>query len=165
MVMRIINTLVFSLLAVVAQAQTPQEGAAIMQPITQLFTGMNVGDSAMVHRWFTSTVSLTTIAKDKEGKVRVIHESSLAGFLKAVGTPRAEALSEPIWDVKMNVDGNFATVWAQYALYVGKKFSHCGVDAFSLVKGDDGQWKIFQLADTRRKDVCNVPESISQLYK
>lgn len=163
--MRIISVLAFCLLTMASQAQTPQDGAAIMQPITQLFTGMNVGDSAMVHRSFTSTVLLTTIAKDREGKLRVTYENSLAGFLKAVGTPRAEALSEPIWDVKMNVDGNLATVWAQYALYVGKKFSHCGVDAFSLVKGDDGQWRIFQLADTRKKEGCNVPESISQLYK
>lgn len=163
--MRIIYIIVFCLVAIGSNAQTPPEGAAIMQPITQLFTGMNLGDSAMVHRSFTNAVTMSTIGKDKEGKLRITHENSLKGFLTAVGTPRAEALSEPIWDVKINVDGNFATVWAQYALYVGKRFSHCGVDAFHLVKGDDGQWKIFHLADTRRKEGCDVPASISQLYK
>jgi hypothetical protein len=161
----IVLTTLISLVYSFCAAQNAQEGAAIMKPITQLFTGMNLGDSAMVRQAFTASVSMTSIGVDKEGKQRVTHETSLAGFLKAIGTPRAEALSEPIWDVKMNVDGNFASVWAQYALYVGKRFSHCGVDSFNLVKGEDGQWKIFHIADTRRKEGCNVPASVSQMFK
>ena len=162
---RIFYTLIFSVLTFGLSAQTSEEAAAIMKPITQLFTGMNLGDIALVHRSFAKTVSMVSIGKDKEGKLRVTHENSIDGFLKAIATPKPEPLSEPIWEVKMNVDGNFATVWAQYALYVGKRFNHCGVDAFSLVKEADGQWRIFHLADTRRKEGCTVPESVSQLFK
>ncbi len=162
----IVLILLMSLVCAAGHSQSAQEGTAIMRPITQLFTGMNLGDSAMVRQAFTATVSMTSIGKDKEGKQRVNHESSLNQFLKAVGTPHAEAWSEPIWDVKMNVDGNFASVWAQYAFYVGKRLNHCGVDAFHLVKGEDGQWKIFHLADTRnKKEECNVPATVSQMFK
>ncbi len=70
-----------------------------------------------------------------------------------------------IWDPKIEIDGNLAQAWTQYAFYVGKKFSHCGVDAFQLFKGTDGTWKIFQLADTRQKEGCKIPKEISEQFK
>ena len=48
-------------------------------------------------------------------------------------------------------------VWAKYAFYAGEQLSHCGVDAFQLVKGAEGG-KIFHIADTRRREGCETPE-------
>lgn len=144
-------------------AQTDAETLAIMKPITALFTGMNLGDSAMVHKAFTADATMASIS-NKDGKVVVRREDSLAGFLKAVGSPHKEPWSEPIWDARVEVDGDFAQVWTPYAFYVGKNFSHCGVDAFQLIK-QNGAWKIFYLADTRRKEGCQVPEAISAQFK
>lgn len=138
--------------------------AAIMQPIVRLFTGMNLGDSSMVHSAFANHVTMATVTKDKSGNVVVRRESSIAAFLKAVGTPHPEPWSEPIWDARIEVDGNFAQVWTQYAFYQGKKFSHCGVDAFQLVNDGKG-WKIIHLADTRHTTGCNVPSSVSDQFK
>lgn len=146
------------------RAQSVEEGAAIMEPITRLFTGMNLGDSAMVRSAFTPRPTMTTVTKDKSGKP-VLQVGDLQKFLKAVGTPHAESWSEPIWDVKVQVDGNLAQVWARYAFYLGKKFSHCGVDAFELFKGEDGKWRIFFLADTRHFDQCEVPNHIKESFK
>lgn len=143
---------------------TNQDAVAVMVPITKLFTGMNLGDSAMVHQTFASQVSLTSLSVSKEGKSVVVTEGP-ERFLKAVGTPHEATWSEPIWDVKVNIDRNFAQVWAQYAFYVGKTFSHCGVDAFHLAKQDDGQWKIFHLADTRSKQGCTIPPTVSAMFK
>ena len=155
--------LVFPFWSCVVQAQA-DEGQAIMLPITSLFTSMNLGDSAMVHSAFTADATLASIGKDKTGKVVLRRESSVAGFLKAVGTPHKEPWNEPIWDAHIEVDGGFAQVWTKYAFYAGKKFSHCGVDAFHLVK-QNGIWKIFHLADTRQTENCNVPTSISDQFK
>lgn len=147
-----------------ANGQQDAEGMAIMQPIVRLFTGMNLGDSAMVHSAFAKDVTMATVMKDKSGNVVVRRESSIAGFLKAVGTPHPEPWSEPIWDARIEVDGTFAQVWTQYAFYLGKKFSHCGVDAFQLVNDGKG-WKIIHLADTRHTSGCNVPASVSDQFK
>lgn len=147
----------------VVLAQTNAETAAIMKPITALFTGMNLGDSAMVHHAFTADATMASIS-NKEGKVVVKREASIAGFLKAVGSPHKEPWSEPIWDARIEVDVDFAQVWTPYAFYVGKNFSHCGVDAFHLIK-QNGEWKIFYLADTRRKEGCQVPKAISDQFK
>lgn len=156
--------LIFLLCPCVVHAQPDQEGLAIMKPVTTLFAGMNLGDSAMVHSAFAENATMASIGKDKTGKVVLRRESSISGFLKAVGTPHDEPWSEPIWDARIEVDGDLAQVWTQYAFYRGKKFSHCGVDAFQLVR-QNGVWKIFHLTDTRQTENCNVPASIKDQFK
>ncbi|HMI67235.1 MAG TPA: hypothetical protein VK517_14425 [Cyclobacteriaceae bacterium] len=145
-------------------SQTTPETIAVMVPVTQLFKGMNLGDSAKVHSAFVNEVTFVTVAKDKNGKPALIPEP-LDQFLVAVGTPHEATWNEPIWDVVIHVDGIFAQVWAKYAFYLDKKFSHCGVDAFHLIKGEDGQWRIFHLADTRQREGCVVPGVIGNQFK
>ena len=65
-------------------------------------------------------------------------------------------LEEPIWDPVVEVSDRLATVWVKYAFYADEQFSHCGVDAFQLFKSEQG-WKIFQIADTRRREDCWEP--------
>jgi len=152
------------LLSVPGFSQTTPETIAVMVPVTQLFKGMNLGDSAKVHSAFVNEVTFVTVAKDKSGKPILIPEP-LDKFLVAVGTPHEATWNEPIWDVVIHVDGIFAQVWAKYAFYLDKKFSHCGVDAFHLIKGEDGQWRIFHLADTRQREGCVVPGVIGNQFK
>jgi hypothetical protein len=66
--------------------------------------------------------------------------------------------------MKIQIDGDFAQAWCDYAFYVGHRFNHCGIDAFHLIREKDG-WKIFHLADTRRKEGCHVPEEIQKKHK
>jgi hypothetical protein len=53
----------------------------------------------------------------------------------------------------VHVDGGLASVWTEYAFYVGERLNHCGVDAFHLVRTAEG-WRIIDLADTRRREGC-----------
>jgi hypothetical protein len=48
---------------------------------------------------------------------------------------------ERIWNPEVRVHGLIATVWAPYDFWTDGKFSHCGIDAFDLIKTADG-WKI-----------------------
>ena len=81
-------------------------------------------------------------------------KGSLADFLKAIGTPHPEVWNEKIWNTEIRIDDNLAQIWTDYAFYVDDRFSHCGVDAFQLVKETDGKWRIVHLIDTRRKEPC-----------
>jgi hypothetical protein len=146
-------------------AQSTVEQDAVMAPVKMLFEGMKKGDSALMRKAFSKTVTMATIGTDKNGSPSIKHESSINDFLKAIGTPHAEVYNEMIWDEKILIDGNFGQVWTSYAFYLGKKFSHCGVDAFHLVKNATGEWKIFHLADTRQKEGCKVPEKISKQFE
>jgi hypothetical protein len=44
-------------------------------------------------------------------------------------------------------------VWTEYDFHLGDKFSHCGVDAFHLLKTSAG-WKVVALSDTARREGC-----------
>jgi hypothetical protein len=89
---------------------------------------------------------------DKEGNPRLMEEE-IQGFLSAVGTPHNEVWNEKLTSVKIEIDGNLAQAWTKYEFYVDENFSHCGVNAFQLVKDSNG-WKIIQITDTRRKTDC-----------
>ena len=161
--MKILISIVLIPLTFQVFAQAQNESAAVMKPINDLFEGMNKGDSALVHKAFMDDVSFATIGPDKEGNQR-FRKGSLKSFLVAMGTPRKEVYSEPLWNVKVDIDGNMAQVWANYAFYIDKDFHHCGVDAFQLFKGSDG-WKIYNLSDTRQQEGCNVPTEIQAKFK
>lgn len=158
------TSVLFSILIISFSLSAQQnEQVAIMQPINFLFEGMNKGDSALVHKAFKDDVVFATIGQDKEGNP-TFNRGDLNRFLVAMGTPRKQVYTEPIWDVKIDVDGNLAQVWARYAFYLDKELHHCGVDAFQLYKSSDG-WKIFHLTDTRQQEDCNVPVAIQNRFK
>lgn len=155
---------VLVLLTQASYAQPMAEQDLIMLPIHNLFAGMLVADSSKVHSAFVEEATLSTVTVDKNGNP-ALRASTLQSFFHAIATPHAEPWSEMIWDPEVKSDGNFAQVWVKYAFYVGKTFSHCGVDAFHLVKNQESHWKIFHLADTRHKDNCEIPSSISEKFK
>jgi hypothetical protein len=144
--------------------QTDSEENAIRETINSLFEGMRKGDSAMVSRAFSRQVTLATITTNTNGITEISRETSMHEFLVAVGTPHTTVWYEETWNTTVQRDGNFAQVWCDYAFFVDTKFSHCGVDTFHLLKLN-GFWKIFHLADTRRKENCKIPEEIKEKHK
>jgi Putative lumazine-binding len=152
----------FMLAGYAAKSQTGDDKDAIMIPVHQLFEAMSKGDSAMLHRAFADHSSLYSIMTNKSGKT-VLQSEPLSKFLTDIGTPHRESYDEPIWDIVIQVDGGLAQVWAKYAFYLDRKFSHCGVDTFQLINTETG-WKIFHLADTRQREGCHVPEEVSSRY-
>ena len=144
-------------------AQVAADEKAITEVINRLFEGMTRSDTALMHATFAPGATMASISR-KNDEVRLRREESVDGFLKAIARPHPEVYYEEIWNMKISIDGDFAQAWCDYAFYLDKKFSHCGVDAFHLYKSKQG-WKIFHLADTRRTSECNVPEEIRVRHK
>lgn len=131
--------------------------------VDMFFEGMRLGDSSMIRSTVTRDVSLITVFQNKQGEPVLKKEESIDPFLKSIATPHDQPYNEPIWDVVVQIDGNLAHVWCKYAFYLGNTFHHCGVDSFLLFHGKDG-WKIFHLADTRRREDCQVPEEVKNRF-
>lgn len=152
---------VFALAAVLAGlpsralAQEDEE-AAVMAVVEGLFDAMRAGDSTAFRAALHPSATAAT-AFVRDGVPTLTREASLDGFVQAVGTPHEDVWDERIWDSEVRVDGRLATAWMEYAFYAGETFSHCGVDAFQLFKGEEG-WKIFHIADTRRTEGCETSE-------
>lgn len=135
-----------------AQAQMEEE-KAVKATILKMFDAMRAGDSTLLGQTFHKEMMLKSVVADKEGNIQ-LRESKASDFLKAVGTPHDKVWDERISSWEIRVDGALATAWTDYSFYAGEQFSHCGVNAFQLIK-QDGVWRIFHVADTRRKDNCN----------
>ncbi|HVT85221.1 MAG TPA: nuclear transport factor 2 family protein [Chitinophagaceae bacterium] len=66
-----------------------------------------------------------------------------------------EAIEERPLKTEINVHGNFAVVWAPYTLSLSGKFSHCGIDVFTLLKTADG-WKIVSCVYSVEPQGCDA---------
>jgi hypothetical protein len=139
--------------AQVASAGAPSS-AEVIAVVQRLFDGMRAGDSAVVRSVFHPQARMINASRGADGAMRLRVESSVDGFVKAVGTPHPAVWDERFWGEKVEIDGPLASVWVDYAFYAGPTFSHCGIDHFLMVRGDDGGWRILSLADTRRTEGC-----------
>lgn len=145
---------IFAVFSVNAQSDDTANVAGVVQDI---FDGMRAGDSARVASHFLRDATMMSVFRNQDGQ-SVLREGSLQDWLNSIGTKRDAVLDERLWDLKVQLDDNLATVWTNYALYVGPKYSHCGVDVFQLYH-DGSAWKVYHVSDTRRKE-CNIPENV-----
>ena len=134
----------------ISKAQTAEDSVKIT--INKLFDGMKNSDAPLLKAAFADSAILQTIGRNAEGKT-VVQNESVSEFADFVSKqPKGAADERIVYDV-IKIDGALAMVWAPYKFYFNGVFSHCGVDAFQLVKLN-GEWKIQYLIDTRRKKGC-----------
>lgn len=151
--MRMLRPLIALAFALAAWAQplsaqsTPEQ--EVRAAVDRMFEAMRMGDSASLRAAFHPSARLNSTAV-REGRL-VVRADSIEAFIRAVGSPHPELWDERISDVEIRVDGPLATAYMKYAFYRGEQFSHCGVNAFQFVKGENG-WQILQITDTRRRE-------------
>jgi hypothetical protein len=64
-------------------------------------------------------------------------------------------ITERGWNPEVRVNGPLSMVWYPYDLYRDGKWSHCGVDAFTLIK-HEGRWRIATMAfSAEQPPVCD----------
>ena len=132
-------------------AQAPKSPEAeVLAVVNAVFDGMRKSDTALVRAQFHPNVRMITVDPRNPG-ARI--EDSIDGWIQSIGRPRTEALDEQLSNVRTQIDGSLASVWADYKFFLGTRLNHCGVDHFLLVK-EGGAWKIIELADTRRRENC-----------
>lgn len=136
-----------------AQSRDGAGVAAVKATVEGLFDAMRAADSTAARSLFHADARLISVESATAGEV--VRVGSIDRFIAAIGGEH-ELWDERIWNTEVRIDGALATVWTDYAFYVGDRLSHCGVDAFQLVRSPEG-WKILQIADTRRTESCEVP--------
>ena len=73
-------------------------------------------------------------------------------FIRSLSTGQQKYL-ERMWSPLVRIRGAIAEVWAPYDFYVDGKFSHCGIDTFTLFKTPAG-WKIAAVSYTTEATGC-----------
>jgi Putative lumazine-binding len=142
-------------LAAPARAQEA-ERAAVVATVQKMFDAMRTRDTALLNAVFDSTGRLLGVST-RNGPATLTLTTPAQFGAALTRAPAGDVWNERIYDPEVKVDGNVAQVWAYYTFHRNATFSHCGVDAFMLVKVGSA-WKITQVADTRRTTGCTHTE-------
>ena len=126
--------------------------AELKTVIHDFFQAMYKQDTAALRKFFVPAATLFTYSYDAKGNPRAKGES-LSEFINAVSFLGDSPMEERLVGWQCLIDAGVASVWTPYEFYYEGKFSHCGVDSWHMMK-IQGEWKITQLTDTRRKSNC-----------
>ncbi len=121
------------------------ERDAILAPLQGLFDALEAGDPELL-RSVVAPGTLMSFAETRDGTT-TLGTATLDQLAERI-TSSPVPLIERMWDPVVMVDGPLATIWTPYDFYAGSELSHCGIDAATLLLGEDG-WKIVGLSWTR----------------
>jgi ketosteroid isomerase-like protein len=118
---------------------------AVITAVQALFDAMRTRDTSAIRDAFTPGAQLVSV-RTVPGAPARMQTQPLAAFVTSIGRA-SEELVERMWDPRVEVAGDIASLWAPYEFRIGANFSHCGHDAVHLVRTAEG-WKIAGIAYT-----------------
>jgi Putative lumazine-binding len=133
-----------------AHAQDPDR-AHVLATVQSFFDSMEKADAELAKKILMPDARFFSAA-ERDGKV-TIRPSTGDAFVASFSNPNRGKALERMWDPEVRVRGSIAQVWTRYDFHNNGAFSHCGIDAFNLVKTDDG-WKIASAMWTVERTGC-----------
>jgi len=118
--------------------------------IESFFEGFHQRDSVKIKLVCSDKMILQSISENIAKGNKLSNESAKEFYKSIASIPSNMKFQEKILSYNIQIDGTMAHVWAPYEFYINDKFSHSGVNTFTLFKEKDS-WKIIYLIDTRRK--------------
>lgn len=140
-----------------AKAPAGQASANELGPlevVQQLFARMRTKDAAGMSALFTAEGRLVATDRRNGQPNRRVFDGP--AFAKLIVETKGE-LKEFMYQPDVRVQGDLATVAGRYGFYVDERFSHCGTNAFHLLRTSEG-WKIANAASTIELERCE-PEA------
>ena len=133
-----------------AQEGTPAERQAVLAAVDSFFSAMTRHDSLG-----SRAILLPGAMFYAVGPGRAPGATPDTAYIRSIAGATV-GLRERTWNPRVEVHGPIAEVWTRYDFHVDGKFSHCGIDDFSLVLTPTG-WKIASATYTIERTGC--PES------
>jgi hypothetical protein len=133
---RICFALLIMISTPLAGAQSTPERDAVLKTVQVFFDTMTARDVDGARAILVPQGRFHAMRNGKAEPGALSNEEYLAQLQASKQTMR-----ERIWNPEVRIHGRIATVWAPYDFWIDGKYSHCGVDAFDLIKTDAG-WKL-----------------------
>jgi hypothetical protein len=155
--MRLRDLLALLLLTAPWRPVTAQTTArdSVVATVQRVFDAMRTRDTTGLRALFDSTARLTAVP---DSATRPTRPSTVSQFLTGIAaTPAEQAFDERMYEPEVRIDGPIAQVWTYYTFRRGTTFSHCGVDAVTLMRREGG-WRIASFVWTIRRTGCTRAE-------
>lgn len=128
------------------QSRTPQnapptgaERAAILAVVDSALNFITTGQYAALADLMLPEAQIYS-ARDREGAIQYRMRTAAQERQRLAGA----AVVERGFDSEVRLSGPVAVVWLPYDLYAGGRWSHCGIDIFTLVRVGEA-WRIGNL--------------------
>jgi hypothetical protein len=132
-----------TVLAVPTHAQgTGQDERAVLAVADSVLMALTSGDNATLLR-----LTLDSAVVGGIGLRNGVERSTLSSWRPYTSRTGPSTFTERGFDATARVQDRVAQVWVPYDLYIGDKWSHCGVDTFTMMKVD-GRWRVASLIYT-----------------
>lgn len=137
-----------------ATGETPagatEAEAEVLDALHRFLTTMTAGDVAGSRATLAPGSRFYSLRESPQGPVVAV--STDEEYLRDLGAA-TQPWVERIWSPRVQVEGDVASVWAPYDFHIGGSFSHCGDDAFTLMR-QGGTWRITSVTYTVRTTGC-----------
>jgi hypothetical protein len=140
--------------AVVTSEYSPRE-TEVVEVVASFLKAISERDGAMMEALSLPGGSVHAVVLGDEGSLKRISSRSLADDAERIPAD-PDPLLERMWDPVAMVHGRLAMVWTPYDFWVAGEWSHCGIDAFTLVETDNG-WRVSSISYT--SEISDCPES------
>ena len=127
-----------------AQKKPSLEEKEILLKVQQFFDALETQDTVL----FKSILLMdgqTWAISEKENAAKYSMRQ-FSDFMKTLINP-ARIIEERMLSSEVKIHNRIAMAWVPYTLSISGKFSHCGVDIFTMLKTSEG-WKIATVAYT-----------------
>lgn len=124
-----------------AEQRTDANTRAVIAVADSVLMALSSGDHATLKRLILDSSIVGGIG------IRNGVERHSLGSWAPYTAPGPSDFTERGFGATARVQEGVAQVWMPYDLYVGKTWSHCGVDVFTLVRSD-GRWRVASLIYT-----------------
>jgi len=118
------------------------EGKAAIAVADSVLAALTSGDNATLAR-----LTLDSAVVGGAGLRNGAESLSLRSWAPYINRAGKSEFTERGFDATVRVQDRVAQVWMPYDLYLGERWSHCGVDTFTLMK-KDGHWRVAALIYT-----------------
>lgn len=146
----LVSVLALTLAPALSAQQTDDQKAALAV-IERMFAALKADDTAAMRATMHPAGRvIQTGTRDGAPFARV---NTLNDFLGSIGSAKGRGLEERIYTPEVRIDDNLATAWVYYDFRVGGQITHCGVDAYHIVRTAEG-WRILEIVDTQRREAC-----------
>lgn len=135
-----------------AQKKHTQEEKEILLKVQQFFDALEKQDTVL----FKSILLMdgqTWAISEKENTVKYSMRQ-FRDIMKTFINP-ARIIQERMLSSEIKIHDRIAMAWVPYTLDISGKFSHCGIDIFTMLKTSEG-WKIASAAYTVEPDGCEA---------
>ena len=150
--MRQIFLLILILISFSCFSQEPNDSDKIKvkKVVNQFFESLNKQDSILYKKILFLEGQIWSINNTTKSS-----SMSMRFFRDDIGTFNPDEIWEEIplsFDIKIH--NGIAMAWVPYEFKVNGKFTHCGIDIFTLTETNEG-WKIINASYTKYLDGCN----------